>query len=78
MGCMELSSSSYADIGVPIDLRGCLRKSLEVLKEAKPIVLYDGERGIALKPVMGNWSSFQVDLGYTELFHIPAVTSVSF
>ena len=25
-----------------------------------------------------NWSSFQDDLGYTELFHIPAVTSVSF
>ena len=30
-------------------------------KEAKKIVLYDGERGIALKPMQGNWSSFQVD-----------------
>ena len=47
-------------------------------KEAKPIDLYDGERGIALKPMQGNWSSLQVDLGYTELFHIPAVTSVFF
>ena len=47
-------------------------------KEVKPLVLYDGEEGIALKPMQGNWSSFQVDLGYTELFHIPAVTSVSF
>ena len=47
-------------------------------KEAKPIVLYDGERGIALKPMQWNWSSFQVDVDYTELFHIPAVTSVSF
>ena len=46
-------------------------------KEAKPIVLYDRERGIALKPMQQNWSSFQVDLGYTELFHIPEVTSVS-
>ena len=46
--------------------------------EAKPIVLYDGEWGIALKPVQGNWLSFQVDLEYTVLFHIPAVTSVSF
>ena len=45
-------------------------------KEAKQIVLYDGEWGIALKPVQGNWSSFQVDLGYTELFDIPAVTLV--
>ena len=43
-----------------------------------PIVLYDLELGIALKPMQGNWSSFEVDLGYTELFHIPAVTSVSF
>ena len=46
--------------------------------EAKPIVLYDGERGIALKPMQGNWLSFQVDLGYTELFHIPVLSSVSF
>ena len=46
--------------------------------EAKTIVLYDGERGIALKSIQGNWSSFQVDLGYTKLFHIPAWTSVSF
>ena len=47
-------------------------------KEAKPIVLADGGLGIALKPMHGNWSSFQVDLGYTELFHIAVVTSVSF
>ena len=47
-------------------------------KKAKPMVLYDGELGIALKPMHGNWSPFQVDLGYTELFHIPAVTSMSF
>ena len=46
--------------------------------EAKPIVLYDGEWGIALRPIQGNWSSFQVDLGYIELFHIPVVTSVFF
>ena len=46
-------------------------------KESKPIVLYDGEWGIALKPMQGNWSSYQVDLGYTELFHFPSMTSVS-
>ena len=45
---------------------------------AKPIVLYDLAWGIALKPKPGDWSSFQVDLGYTELFDIPEVTSVSF
>ena len=42
-----------------------------------PIVLYDGECDIALKPVQGNCSSFYIDLGYTKLFHIPAVISVS-
>ena len=42
------------------------------------MVLYDGEWVIALKPMQGNWSSFQVDLGYKELFHIPALTSVPF
>ena len=44
----------------------------------KPLILYDGERGIALKPKQGNHSSFQVDLGYTKLHHIPVVTPVSF
>ena len=47
-------------------------------KEAKPIVLYDWEWGIALKPIQGNWLSFKVDMGYTELFDIIAVISVSF
>ena len=46
-------------------------------KEVKPVVVYEGERGIALKPMQGNQSSFRVDLGYPDLFHIPAVTSVS-
>ena len=45
-------------------------------KESKPIVLYDGEWVIALKPVQGNWPSFQVDSYFTDLFHIPVVTSV--
>ena len=43
-----------------------------------PVVLYDLEWGIALMPKQGDWSSFQVDLGYTERLDFPAVTSVSF
>ena len=46
-------------------------------KEVKPIVLYDGEQGSALKAMPGTWLSFQVDWGYTDLFHIASVTSVS-
>ena len=57
MGCMELSSSSCAEIGVPIDLRQGLWESLELRKEVKPLILYDGERGIALRPMLGNRSS---------------------
>ena len=45
-------------------------------KESQPLV-YDGERGIALEPMKGNQASSRVDLGYSELFNIPEVTSVS-
>ena len=37
-------------------------------KEAKTIVLYDGEWDIALKPMKENRSSFQVDLEYASYF----------
>ena len=71
--------SSCAEIRVPIDLRWVSQANLwSCPKEAKPIVLYDGEWGISLNPMQENWWSFQIDLGYTELFHIPAVTTVSF
>ena len=48
------------------------------LKEVKPLVVYDVECRIALVPMQGISASCRVDLGYTELFHIPAVTTVSF
>ena len=43
-----------------------------------PLLVYDGECGIALEPKQGIRVTARVDLGYTELFHIPVVTSVSF
>ena len=45
------------------------------LKEVKSLVLFDGEGVIALEPMQGNGASSRVDLWYTELFHIAAVTS---
>ena len=48
------------------------------LKEVKPFVMYDVERGMALEPMRGNQASSRVDFAYTELFCIPAVTSVCF
>ena len=46
------------------------------LKEVKPLV-FDGEHGMALEPMQGNQASSRVDLWYTELFHVAAVTSGS-
>ena len=34
------------------------------------------EDGIPMEPMKGKWASSRVDLGYTELFCIPEVTSV--
>ena len=48
------------------------------LKEVKPRVVYGVECGMALEPMHGNLASSRVDLGYSELFHISEVTSVSF
>ena len=36
--------------------------------------MYDVEHGMTLEPMQENRASSRVDLGYTELFHIPAVT----
>ena len=46
--------------------------------EVKSLVLYDVEHGIAIEPIKGKWASYRGDLGYTELFCIPEVTSVLF
>ena len=48
------------------------------LKEVNPLVVNDVECRMALEPVKGNRASSRVDLGYTELFRVPALTSVSF
>ena len=40
--------------------------------------MYDVGRRLTLEPVQGNRASSRVDLGETELFCMPAVTSVSF
>ena len=46
------------------------------LKEVKPLVLYSVKHGIAMEPMKGKQASSRVDLGYTELFCIPELTSV--
>ena len=46
------------------------------LKEVKPLVLYAVEHVIAMEPMKVKWASSQVDLGYTELFCIPDMTTV--
>ena len=48
------------------------------LKEVKSLVVYYVECGMALETMQGNRASYRVDSGYTDLFCIPAVTSVPF
>ena len=57
MGFMELSSSSCAEIGVSLSLETCVSGNLiSRLKEVKPLVVSDGEQGITLEPMQGNWA----------------------
>ena len=57
------------------DVSGNLLRSL---KGVKPLVLYDVVRGVVMEPTQGKLGSSQIDLGYTEQFCIPGVTSVFF
>ena len=41
----------------------------------KPLFLYDEDRGIVMEPMQGKLSSSQFDLGHSDLFCIPEVTS---
>ena len=49
-----------------------------VVKDVKPLVVYDAECEMAIESVNGKCASSWVDLGYTNLFCIPEVTSVFF
>ena len=48
------------------------------LKGVKPRVLYDEDRGMVMEPMQGILASSQFDLGHTDLFFVPEVTSVFF
>ena len=43
-----------------------------------PLAMYDVECGMAMEAMQGKWASSQGDLGYTELFCFPELTSVFF
>ena len=43
----------------------------------KPIVVFNGQCGMALEPKNWNWASSHVDFGYRELFRVAAMTSGS-
>ena len=49
-----------------------------VVKDVKPLVVYDVECEISMNSMKGKCASSWVDLGYTNLFCIPEVTSVFF
>ena len=41
-------------------------------------MLYDEDRGMVMEPMQGKLASSQFDLGHTDRFFIPEVTSVFF
>ena len=45
------------------------------LKGVKSLVLYDEDSGIVMEPIQGKLASSQIDLGHTDLFCVPEVTS---
>ena len=49
-----------------------------VLKDVNPLVVYDVECEMAMDSMKGKCAPSWVDLGYTNLFCIPEVTSVFF
>ena len=49
-----------------------------VVKDVKPLVVYDVECEMAMESMKGKCASSWVDLGYTKLFCIPEMTSVFF
>ena len=51
---------------------------MSFLKGVTPLVLYDVDRGVVMRPMQGKLASSQFDFGYSELFCIPGVTSVFF
>ena len=46
------------------------------LKGVKPLVLYDEDSGMVMEPMQGKLALSQFDLGQTDLFCVPVVTSV--
>ena len=48
------------------------------LKDVKPLDVFDVERGMAMEPMNGKCASSSVNVGNSNLFCIPEVTSVFF
>ena len=75
MGCTEHSSSCSNQIDDPLYLRRLSQGVSRILKGVKTIVLYDVDRGAVMEPMQRKLASSQFDLGHTDLFCFPEVTS---
>ena len=51
---------------------------MSFLKGVKPLVQYDEDRAMVMEPMQGKLASSQFDLGHTDLFCVPEVTTVFF
>ena len=78
MGCTEVSSSCSNEIDAPL-LETVFSGNLSsFLKGVKLPVLSDADRRMVMEQRQGKLASSQFDLGHTNLFCIPEVTSVFF
>ena len=76
MWCTEVSSKCSNEIDDPLYLkRFCSANLWWFLKGVKPLVLYDEDRGMVIEPKLGKLASSQFDLGHSDLFCVPEVTS---
>ena len=58
-------------------LYGVMRNFWSCLKNVKPLVMFDGECTMSLEAMKEKPPSSRVELGYTELFCVAALTPVS-
>ena len=64
--------------GWAFETRVCSANLWWFLKGVKPLVPYDEDRGMVIEPMLGKLASSQFDLGHSDLFCVPEVTSVFF
>ena len=68
IACIELSSSCCTEINIHIDETAVSGNLCSLLKEVKPLFLYDVEHGIAMEPMKENGLHLKLTWGTPSYF----------